>query len=383
MELDFPKMGDGLSDSFQGATADPSPFVYDERSFNRMLARERKRTERSKRQFILLLLSRSEIPVGENGRNPYNKILSSLAASIRDIDVLGWYKAGRSLGIICPEIDDSAKGPAAKSILDRVNSNLAANLVPEEREKLEVSMYLFPEANGVPDSTEDLALYPDIQRLRAGQRIPLLLKRLIDIVGSLGALIVFSPLFLAISIMIKLTSDGPVLFRQRRVGRYGKVFTFYKFRSMYVNNDPAIHRDYVKKLICSSKTGAGENGGSQEKVFKIKNDPRITWVGRIIRKTSLDELPQFINVLRGEMSLVGPRPPIPYECEDYEIWHKRRIFDMKPGITGLWQVAGRSRTTFDEMVRLDIYYVRNWSLWLDLKILLQTPWAVVTSRGAY
>lgn len=383
MDQDFPTMQESLLADFGVDTDLSTPFIYDEKSFNAMLARERKRTERSKRQFILVTLSRSEIPAGENGKNPYHRILSTLSSSIRDIDVLGWYKTGLVLGIIFPEIDDTSKGMATSSILGRVKTNLAANLTREEREKLEVSVYLFPETAGPAESISDLALYPDIQEVRSAKRIPLMVKRAIDLIGSLAALIVFSPLFLVISVLIRLTSEGPVFFRQRRVGQYGKPFTFMKFRSMYINNDPAIHRDYVQNMIRSSGSPDRKNGNCQEKVFKIQNDPRVTTFGRFLRKTSLDELPQFINVLKGEMSLVGPRPPIPYECENYEVWHRRRILDMKPGITGLWQVAGRSRTSFDEMVRLDIYYLTNWSLWLDLKLLLQTPRAVLSRKGAF
>ena len=185
-----------------------------------------------------------------------------------------------------------------------------------------------------------------------------------------------------IAVLIKLTSKGPILFRQERVGQYGRKFMFLKFRSMYVNNDHAIHREYVKSLIAGSADSTDAPGG-QRKVYKLTNDPRITWIGGFLRKTSLDEIPQFFNVLRGEMSLVGPRPPIAYEVESYDIWHRRRLLGVKPGITGLWQVAGRSRTTFDEMVRLDLQYAKSWSVWMDLRILVQTPRAVVAGDGAY
>ncbi|HLX45879.1 MAG TPA: sugar transferase, partial [Bryobacteraceae bacterium] len=137
------------------------------------------------------------------------------------------------------------------------------------------------------------------------------------------------------------------------------------------------------ELIAGNANSSKPAGGAQTSVYKITNDPRITTVGRFLRKTSLDELPQFLNVLRGDMSLVGPRPPIPYEVECYDIWHKRRLLAVKPGITGLWQVRGRSKTSFDEMVRLDLKYGETWSLWLDVKILLETPRAVFTGDGAY
>ena len=173
-----------------------------------------------------------------------------------------------------------------------------------------------------------------------------------------------------------MTSEGPVFFRQKRIGQLGREFTFLKFRSMYVNNDPEIHRQYVQNLIAKK---VDEAGGA----YKIKNDSRVTRIGKFLRKSSLDELPQFLNVLGGEMSLVGPRPPIPYEFENYSLWHRRRILEVNPGITGEWQVSGRSRTTFDEMVRMDLRYIQRQSIWLDLKILLKTPFAVISGDGAY
>jgi lipopolysaccharide/colanic/teichoic acid biosynthesis glycosyltransferase len=151
---------------------------------------------------------------------------------------------------------------------------------------------------------------------------------------------------------------------------------------MYVNNDARIHRDYVQKLI-SGRAEKKSDNGTGEGVYKLTNDPRITKIGGFLRRTSLDELPQLFNVLVGDMSLVGPRPAIPYEVEQYEIWHRRRVLEAKPGITGLWQVNGRSRVEFDEMVRLDVRYAMSKSLWLDVKILLRTPHAVLMGDGAY
>lgn len=150
---------------------------------------------------------------------------------------------------------------------------------------------------------------------------------------------------------------------------------------MYYNNDDQIHREYVTNLIQGNHDKIN-NGNKDNPLYKIKSDPRITPVGKFIRRTSIDELPQFFDVLKGEMSLVGPRPPLPYEAEKYESWHLRRILEVKPGITGLWQVEGRSKTSFDDMVRLDLRYVQNWSLMFDLKILLKTIKEVVRSSGA-
>jgi lipopolysaccharide/colanic/teichoic acid biosynthesis glycosyltransferase len=188
-------------------------------------------------------------------------------------------------------------------------------------------------------------------------------------------------LLLAIAILIKLTSRGPVLFRQERVGLGGRRFNFLKFRSMQTGNDSAIHQEYTRRLISGTPV-TGSRVGRQAAVYKLSNDPRVTRLGRLLRRTSLDELPQFFNVLTGRMSLVGPRPPIPYEFDCYAIWHQQRLLSVKPGITGLWQVGGRSRVTFDDMVRLDLNYADTWTVWLDLKILCRTPRAVIRGEGA-
>ncbi len=195
-------------------------------------------------------------------------------------------------------------------------------------------------------------------------------------------MVLLSPIFLAIAVAIKLSSPGPILFRQKRIGQYGVPFACLKFRTMHAVNNAQIHMDYVKRFI-AGKVDPGVSGTNGGAVYKITKDPRLTCVGGLLRKTSLDELPQFLNVLWGEMSMVGPRPPIPYELEAYDIWHRRRLLEVKPGITGLWQVNGRSRLRFDDMVRLDLQYAAAWSLWLDLKILLRTPQAVVSGEGAY
>ena len=164
-------------------------------------------------------------------------------------------------------------------------------------------------------------------------------------------------------------------------GYQGKKFPFLKFRSMHTDNNESLHREYVKKLIKGDHDEV--NMGSEDQpCYKIKNDPRVTPLGKILRKSSMDELPQFFNVLMGQMSLVGPRPPIPYELDNYQNWHMKRILNVKPGITGLWQINGRSLTTFDEMVRMDLQYTKNWNLWLDAKIIFSTFKVVFTGMGA-
>jgi exopolysaccharide biosynthesis polyprenyl glycosylphosphotransferase len=228
---------------------------------------------------------------------------------------------------------------------------------------------------------ENSKFYDELLHETSPKRWPRAVKRSMDVAGSLFALLFGLPLFLAVALAIKLTSDGPVLFRQKRIGQYGRKFNFLKFRSMRVNNDASIHQEYIKKFIASG--AAHQQPGDAPATYKIKADPRVTPIGSFLRKTSLDELPQFFNVLMGDMSLVGPRPPLVYEVECYNIWHRTRLLAAKPGITGLWQVTGRSRVKFDDMVRMDLQYATTWSLWLDVKILLQTPLAVFTANGAH
>jgi lipopolysaccharide/colanic/teichoic acid biosynthesis glycosyltransferase len=206
-------------------------------------------------------------------------------------------------------------------------------------------------------------------------------KRMIDLLGAFIGIILFLPLMFFISIVVKFTSPGPILFRQKRIGYKGKQFTFLKFRTMRIGENEGIHKDYVKKLIEGKNTEI--NMGTDERpTYKITDDPRITNIGHILRKTSLDELPQLLNVLIGQMSLVGPRPPIPYEVEMYKTWHLQRILEVKPGVTGLWQVEGRSSTTFDEMVRMDLQYVRKKSILMDIKIIIKTFFVVFKTEGA-
>ncbi len=204
-------------------------------------------------------------------------------------------------------------------------------------------------------------------------------KRLSDLVLALAAMLITIPIWLAAMILIKLDTGGTVLFKQERVGMDGRVFLCYKFRTMYTGADEKIHHDAYTKNI--SGDDAANAGDADEPVYgKVRNDPRITRVGRWLRRASIDELPQMLNVFRGEMSIVGPRPPIPYEVEEYALRHRKRL-DMKPGITGLWQVSGRNRLTFEEMVRVDLFYIEHWSLLLDLKIILQTLPAMLRGDG--
>ncbi|MGI9107708.1 MAG: sugar transferase [Pyrinomonadaceae bacterium] len=207
-----------------------------------------------------------------------------------------------------------------------------------------------------------------------------IVKRGIDIFVAALALTILSPLWLLIAALVKLDSRGAVFYRQERVGMDGRIFLFLKFRTMQANSDDRMHRDYQRKYIAGqAETNLGD---AARPVYKLHTDPRVTRVGRILRRLSLDELPQLLNVLRGDMSVVGPRPPITYEVEAYELWHRKRL-DMKPGLTGLWQVSGRNRLSFEEMVRLDLFYIENWSLLLDFKIILRTLPVMLRGDDAY
>lgn len=199
-------------------------------------------------------------------------------------------------------------------------------------------------------------------------------KRALDIVMAAGLLILSSPIWLSAAVVIKLASPGPILFRQERIGVNGRPFTCLKFRTMHNGSSDAAHRELVIRMI--EADGAPANG----KAFKLDRDARVIRSARWLRSTSLDELPQLLNVLRGEMSIVGPRPPIAYEIEHYKDWHRERL-TVRPGITGLWQVSGRNRLTFDEMCRLDIQYIHEWNLLTDLRIMLTTPWVMFVDHG--
>jgi exopolysaccharide biosynthesis polyprenyl glycosylphosphotransferase len=203
-------------------------------------------------------------------------------------------------------------------------------------------------------------------------------KRLLDVTVSATVLVILAPVFAACAIAVWRSSPGPIIFRQERVGLRGQTFTFLKFRSMYHRADAAPHREYVTAFI---RGEAAQQDDGDKQVYKLVTDTRVTPVGRLLRRTSLDELPQFWSVLRGDMSLVGPRPPIPYEVEHYRPDQLARL-GVKPGITGLWQISGRSSTTFAEMVALDLLYIKQQSFWFDVAILLRTIPAVLSTRGA-
>lgn len=347
--------------------------------FARALVLERRRVERSRKLLLLMLLDAGKALAGDKGRNVLGEILAALSTATRETDMRGWHVHGSVIGIVFTEIPENDKSTVKDAVLRRIRTGLQTALGSACTQSIAVSTTFFPEDWSAGPSgnggTTEHRIFQSAEDRRSAQ----VLKRSIDIAGSSLALALLAPIFALVAVLVKLTSNGPVLFRQNRVGKHGRPFQCLKFRSMHVANDANIHKEYVRRLIL----GAGNGDARPGTIYKLRDDPRITPVGRVLRKASLDELPQFWNVLKGEMSLVGPRPAIPYELESYDVWHRRRVLGVKPGITGLWQVQGRSRTTFDEMVRLDLRYAKSWSVWLDLKILLKTPGAVFSGEGAY
>ena len=360
-------------------------IILGEESFQRSLSLERKRTDRSKKPFLLMLLKFGNGTPAEGNRKALGKLMDALSQSTRATDIVGWHEDYRVIGVIYTEVIIDDKSSTIKTLMNRVSETLSRSLTLDQLNQISISFHVYPEPwdGETYDRPSNPTLYPDHSDLDDRRKYSFAVKRMIDVVGSGAGLFLSAPVFLLIAALVKLSSKGPVFFRQQRIGQHGMPFTFLKFRTMYVNNDNNVHKEYVKKLIAGKAHAHAGANGAETVVYKITRDPRITRIGSFLRRTSLDELPQLINVLLGEMSLVGPRPPIKYEVEAYDIWHRGRLMEAKPGITGLWQVSGRSRVKFDEMVRLDIRYARTWSLWLDLKILLRTPRAVLLGEGAY
>jgi lipopolysaccharide/colanic/teichoic acid biosynthesis glycosyltransferase len=352
--------------------------ICGEKEFLRALARERARAERSAHRFSLVVF---ETGRGKQSNNTETKLLGELNTRMRATDEAGWLRQNRIGAIL-----HNATAHNAWSFAKNIQMSLLAN---GTQLPCQVYSYPPPQKNGTksdekapekqvaeanPDQQfsrncpgEELRQYYTKKMTRK--------KRSLDLLGSLLGLIILSPLFIILWCVIKSVSRGPAIYKQTRIGLGGRPFTFLKFRTMAINADTTTHRDYLASLI------QGENGQeshSKPTMAKLDdNDGNIIPFGKLIRKTYLDELPQLFNVLLGDMSLIGPRPPIPYEVEEYQLWHTGR-FDTTPGMTGLWQVSGKNRLTFDQMVRLDIQYIRRQSFWMDLKILLMTPMVIAS-----
>jgi lipopolysaccharide/colanic/teichoic acid biosynthesis glycosyltransferase len=377
--------------------------IHSAERFWSILEFERARSNRNGHQFSLVVF---DIRNSESDNIRGRHLASVLANRIRSIDKAGWLDNER-MGVLLPYT--SAAG--AWRLADDVCRTIDGRVSPPECAVYTYPSVWFPDNNGHSAQLYFRDISPawemttsrnffapakgvNIDSVRQqsqcnrtqnwGELVedfepfhinPLpVWKRAMDIFGALLGLILLSPLMLAAAVVIKIVSPGPAFFRQQRVGYMGKIFYIWKFRTMEVDADTSVHQEYLAKLI---NDAACNNGKSSKPMTKLDDDMQIIPFGRILRQTYFDELPQLLNVLRGEMSLVGPRPPIPYEVEEYLSWHKERI-DVVPGMTGLWQVSGKNRLTFNEMVRLDVQYWRTKSVWLDIKILLKTPLAIIS-----
>ncbi len=378
--------------------------IHSAEHFRAILQREQDRARRGQHEFSLVVFDTPTASKTDSAR--LQSLARALAARIRSVDEAGWLDS-RYLGVILPYTPVVG---ARKLATDVCQACTLTSDAPKW------SVYTYPSKWFCDDANPRQYYFKDIlpkwgiarpsdarqsangpsgtafefaaccrlaqptlngevlaRAPRSFSHRPLpVWKRAMDILGAAGGLILASPFFLIVSVMIKSLSRGPVFFKQQRIGYMGKPFTMWKFRTMKVNADTSNHRQHVTRLI----NGCGQNGeGFGKPMVKMDDDPQIIPFGKILRKMCLDELPQLINVVRGEMSLVGPRPAIAYEVEAYASWHHRRL-DTVPGVTGLWQVNGKNLLTFNEMVRLDIEYLRERSFWLDIGILLKTPFAV-------
>jgi lipopolysaccharide/colanic/teichoic acid biosynthesis glycosyltransferase len=354
--------------------------IFDEELLE-IVTRERKRTDRSGLAMAMLLIGVQD-GWRDNTSALFAGIANALSAIKSDIDIVGWFERGAIMGLIVPEIETANLASICGRLEAEFRTEITNRFEGDLTERLSIKLCVYPEPPQLGDDelpAVDPFLYPELHVQQERLILFQMMKRGMDILGSLALLFFLSPLLLVIAGLVKLSSRGPVLFHQMRIGQMLKPFMMCKFRSMYANADHGIHHNYVSWFITSSDKGQEQD---KNKTFKLTNDPRITPIGHFLRKTSLDELPQLWNVLVGQMSLVGPRPPLWYEVQQYKPWHRHRVLDAKPGITGLWQVTGRSRTTFDEMVRLDLRYARGQSLWADIRILLATPAAVINGKGA-
>ena len=334
--------------------------------FHTILKRERSCSDRNNHGFSLIVF---DVGILEKHKILAKNLIDILTSRVRISDDVGWFDE-RRIGILLPDTSSKDAGLLAKITCKKI-----AVIEPTPVCNI-CNIYTYPhqeryveerdiQSPGFIKRREDIFI-----QLADRHKMPLW-KRVIDIIGSSLGLIALSPLFMLMAIIIKIVSPGPVFFRQKRVGYAGKIFTFWKFRTMKTDNDETLHYRHSLSLInCKFK--------KKKTMWKLdKHDIRIIPMGKILRKTCIDEIPQLINVLRGEMSLVGPRPCLPYEAREYQRWHIRR-FDITPGMTGLWQVSGKNKTTFDEMIRLDIKYAKQRSLRLDIVILLKTPIAILS-----
>jgi lipopolysaccharide/colanic/teichoic acid biosynthesis glycosyltransferase len=354
-----------------GEPAHESPALplLNEQLFRDTLFRERRRAERSDRPVELMLVTAQR---GDRcSAEAWRELLTAISITRRGTDLVGWLEERQTLGIIAPADASQHFGARHTALFRTLEAHLPRGF------SIHLCMHPAPDPTNREVRAIDSLLAPTLYETQPCRYDAV--KRSLDLLLSATLLLLLSPLLLVVAALVKLTSRGPVLFKQERIGQVMRPFVMLKFRTMQVNAASAIHQEFVSAFISGRQDGEKTGTG---RVFKIVKDPRVTSIGGFLRRTSIDELPQLWNVLRGDMSLVGPRPPLPYEVAQYKSWHMRRIAGAKPGVTGLWQVKGRSRTTFDEMVRLDLNYVKRRSLWTDLRILIDTPRAVISGKGA-
>lgn len=345
--------------------------------FRRIINRERDRANRTGEIFSLVVFN---APDSNGKQKNLENLVNIVVRSMRSIDVLGWLDDNH-VGILLPETENSGAHKFVNKICTEAQSS---------QDVSNYEVYTYPsDILTDPENISFSRLPGDRQGrhfhwggwsfAKTQQNVDYIfsqthmaLKRGFDFLGAGVLLLLLSPLFFVISLIIKIASPGPVFFKQERIGYGGQPFTFLKFRTMCSGAASKKHQDYLASLI----RGASDQDGDDAPMTKLDHDPQIIPCGNFLRKSCLDELPQLINVLRGEMSLVGPRPPIPYEVKEYCSWHRGR-FNAIPGMTGLWQVSGKNKLSFREMVRLDIRYSMDRSLFMDIKILFKTPMAIL------
>ncbi len=357
-------------------------LVYSSKNFSSIINRERDRSDRTEEGFSLVIF---EVGNGKNRSVTVRSLVPILTHRIRSTDAIGWLEDGR-IGVILPHTTTESAWKFVGNVRNACNGNgppecvvyaYPSSWIPGDDEfprQDSRSRRKIPEPEQIDASGSQTSCLPPADRTRPIDDLePDVLyqiprwKRALDIAGSVVAFVLLSPIFLAVALLIKIVSPGPILFRQDRVGYRGRMFRIWKFRTMHVNADATPHRDYVQGLI--------NNGDIMTKLDDGK-DRRIIPLGSILRATGIDELPQLVNVLLGDMSLVGPRPCLSYEAQEFSTWQMRR-FDAVPGLTGLWQVSGKNRTTFKEMMRLDIGYAKKPAFLLDMIIFLKTIPAIV------
>lgn len=350
----------------------PGPSLLSMPGFMDHLRWEMHRTNRSGSAFSIAIFA-TEKGV-QNNRSTLCDLSLLLQKRLRSTDILGWYGT-KAVAALLLDTNHAGTEKFAKMVVAESGLNgleVTIRTYPDQSIEWLSAGALANTSETISDGLHQFAANPECS----------LWKRTLDVIGSIVASVALSPVMLITAVIIKVTSPGPIIFKQTRLGFRGSPFVLLKFRSMSVDSDDQTHRDYAEQFISNQLSAAGQQAHGMP-TFKMVADPRVTPFGDFIRKTSIDELPQLLNVLKGEMSLVGPRPPLAYEVEKYKPWHLRRILDVRPGMTGLWQVEGRSTTSFDDMVRLDLKYIDHWSLLLDMRILLKTVKVVLSCKGAH